>query len=149
MSLREALEDQLREPGRGQAEQEGISIEVDLVDCDRLGAVVEGIRVRGAAADVVERAEAISREVRPGGDHLLPVEVDRGLGGAILRSAPEDVHRGFYELRVSPEGVELSGHKLTSEGQRIRVPYTWTRDQLGSVIDQLERAFRTPENESP
>lgn len=128
---------------------DGVHAEVEVVDVDRLGAVVEGIRVRGAPADVGERARAISEAVRPAGDHLVPVEVDKGLGGAILRSQPDDVRRGFYEVRVDPESAELSGHKLTSEGKRLRVPYTWTRDQLGRVVDGLERAFRAPESESP
>ncbi len=144
-SLREAVEERLDAPGTLTASVGGLEAEVEVVDCDRLGAVVDRISVRGGTGDIEDRALAIAKEARPGGDRLVPIEVDQGLGGAILRSGARDLRRGFYELRLDEDSAELSGHKLTSEGLRSRVPYTWTRDQLGRFLDELEQALRPRE----
>ena len=151
--LRGAVGDCLREPGQIQVEAGELEAEVAVVDCDRLGTIIDHIRVRGPQADVGERARRISQHLRPGGDHLVPVEVDRTLGGAVLRSHPRDVgdtrsgDSGFYQVDVDAESAILRGHQVSADGVRTPSPFTWTRDQLGRALDQLERALTSPDDE--
>lgn len=151
--LRGAIGECLRQPGHIQVEAGELEAEVEVVDCDRLGTVIDHIRVRGRKADVGQRAGRIAQHLRPGGDHLVPVEVDRTLGGAVLRSQPRDVgdaragDSGFYQVDIDEESAIVRGHQVSPDGVRTPTPFTWTRDQLGRALDQLERALSEPDDE--
>ena len=121
-----------------------LSAEVTATDADRIGVVVERVRVHGGGGSVEARAEAVAAHVRPGGQALVPIEVDARLGGATLRSPPDDQRR-FYEAEVTPEHIELTRRQVApATGDRIDAPFPLTRDQLGELLDQLDHALPPP-----
>lgn len=132
MTLARALDDVLQ-PGPVHAEAEGRRVEVDVRDADRLGVTVDRIRVSGPREDVRARAERLPRALARGlGEELTPIEVDPGLGGAVLRG-PVDQGR-FTEVSVDPESVTIRRHELHEDGRRP-APFTLTREQLGRIVD--------------
>ena len=141
MSLRDALRDALDEGKTGtvEIEAEGRSAEVDVVDVDRIGVQVRGVRVRREQAyDVEAVAEKWPRELRDLPDRVEPVEVDPRLGGAILRSRPDEMRDDtFVEVEVRDD--EASVHRLKTQpgGGREKVDWALTRDQLGRMLDDL------------
>ncbi len=128
-------------PGRIELEADGVSLEADVVDCERIGATVDRLRLRREQpGDVQAQAGAIAGRMQGLGERVQPVEVDPGLGGAVLRTAPDDmVDGGFYEISVGDDGrqAELERWKVGEGGQRQREPFTVTRDKLGRVVDGL------------
>ena len=78
--------------------------------------------------------------VRGLGERMRAVEVVPDLGGAVLRSDPEDMVEGrYWELGVGEDGrtAELERWKVGEQGQRSREPYTVTRGDLGKIVDGL------------
>lgn len=139
--LARGLEDALDrgETGIVRAEEGGASAEADVVESDRLGVRLRGVRVRRAGPiDVAEEAAALPDRVRSLDERLAPLEVDPGLGGAILRTAPDEVRDGeFYELGVHADGgIDLSRQR-TAEAGREPVDWTMTRRQLGRLLGEL------------
>lgn len=120
-----------------------LSAEVMVDDADRIGVVVERIRLSGEGGSIEARAEALAARLRPGGQPLHPIEVDARLGGATLRS-PLDPQRRFYEAEITPQQVELTRKQVDPEGTRSTIPFSLTRDQLAELIDQVEDALDTP-----
>jgi hypothetical protein len=135
-ALNDAL-DHTTGPGTAHAELDGARAEVDVVDADRLGVKCSRIKVhRAAPLDVIDAAEELPDRVRALGETLVPVEVDPGLGGAILRSEPED--NEFYELGAHSSGdLELRRFKGGHGVDREPVDFTLTRKQLGRLVDEL------------
>ena len=109
-------------------------------DADRLAVELEGIDVH-APADLAERASHLADELRPGGERLRAFEVDPGLGGATLRTRPEDIRGGrYFEVEVRPGGAGLRRHRVDDEGRRQPESFTLTREQLGRLVDTLAAA---------
>jgi hypothetical protein len=111
---------------------------VHVVEADRLGVKVSRVGVtRTAPVDVAAEAERLAGGVRALPDRLAPVEVAPALGGAILRTRPEDLRRReFFEVQVAPGETVVSRHRVDAEG-RTPVDFTLTRDQLDGLLDDL------------
>jgi hypothetical protein len=128
-------------PGVVRVEEDGVSLEAEVLDCERIGATVDRVRVRREQpGDVRAKARAITGRMHGLGERLVPVEVEPQLGGAVLRSDPEDMRGGrFYEIGVSDDGrqAELERYGVGAQGQRSREPFTLTRRNLGEVVDGL------------
>ncbi len=152
MSLAKALDDKLSQPdvlpdddeagsATIDAASDDLVVEAEVSDCDRLGATVERLKVRDpAGGDVRHQAAAMPRRLRSLGERLLPVEADPELGGAVVRSDPQEMDGGrFWEVSIGDGGreAELERFQVGDEGQRSRQPYTLTREQLGRVVDGL------------
>jgi len=128
-------------PGRIEIEADGVSLEADVVDCERIGATVDRLRLRREEpGDVHAQAGAIAGRMHGLGERVHPVEVEPSLGGAVLRTTPDDMVDGrFYEISVGDDGrqADLERWKIGEQGQREREPFTVTRDKLGRVVDGL------------
>ena len=71
--LSEALDTALTAPGTTTASSGDLIVEVDTSDVDRLGVVIDAIRVRGGRGSVTERAARVAEGVTPSGQPLVPV----------------------------------------------------------------------------
>lgn len=148
MSLSKALDDALDEArdsgqtsGTVHADAGERRAEVELVDVDRLGVRVRKIRVqRDTPYDVERVAEAWPRELRDLPDRIHPVEVDPRLGGATLRSRPDEM-RGdsFIDIEVRGGSAEVRRRVRHRGEAREEGELTFTREQLGRVVDDLAR----------
>lgn len=125
------------------AAQDGLSVHAEVVDADRLGATIRALRIEGGDGDIVRQASALPEAVRGAlPERLVPVEVDPGLRGVILRSEPGDMRgREFYEVRSDGDAVSVERFVASREG-RASTPFTLTRDQLGRLVEGLGRAMR-------
>lgn len=139
MSLSESLDTALTEPGTTTASAGELTVEVSAADADRIGVVIDAIRVRGGSGTVSERAERVAARVRPSGQPLVPIEVDERLGGGRLRS-PVDGKRRYFEAEVTATEIEIRRTRLLEDNDRQPADLTVTRDQLSELIDQLEDA---------
>lgn len=142
MTLGEELDTRLR-PGSTQASSGPASAEADVEDADRLGVSLRRLKVaggRGGLPGAVERLPgAASRAL---GETIVPVEVDAGLGGAVFRTAPNEVReREFYEIRATGTEATVERFRAHDTG-RDKVPFTLTRKQLGRLVDALDEAQR-------
>lgn len=115
-------------------------VEVGVVDADRLGVLVEGVRVRGPVADPIGTAERLQEHLRPGGEALRISERAPELGGATLRS-PRRGDGRYFEVRVDSQGAELQRQRVGPDGHRQAEPFGLTREQLGEAIDALTGAM--------
>lgn len=108
-------------------------VEVDVVDADRLGVTVRRVTVTGPQRDLRERVDQLARaEALPA--PVRAIEVDPGLGGAVLRSVPR--RREFYEVHTDGRTTSIEKVHIGADG-RERVPYTLTREQLGRMVEEL------------
>ncbi|MFH1463941.1 MAG: hypothetical protein ABIO70_06125 [Pseudomonadota bacterium] len=128
-------------PGTVRAEADGRTVEAEVQDCERIGATVGRVRVRQAEpGDVAHQAKALAGGMRGLGERLVPVEVEPELGGAVLRTDPEDMVDGrFWEAQVSDGGREagIERWKVGADGQREAEPTTVTRESLRRLVDGL------------
>ncbi len=77
--------------------QKGSSrVRAEVVDVDRLGVVVERLRIDCPAGDLAGRMARVAASVRPAGQHLKPIEMDERLGGGTLRTTAEHMMRGRF-----------------------------------------------------
>lgn len=136
-------------PGTIRAEGDAGGVaEVDVVEVDRLGASIRGIRVTAPErGSVVGQAARLPEALRTLPERIVPVEVDGRLGGAVLRSAPEEMEGPeFYEVRTDGRTASLERLRRGSDGPE-RVPFTVTRDQLGRIVDRMGAAMPEPRDE--
>ena len=119
-------------------EGDGARAEIDVVEVDRLGVRVERVRVVRGPRDVEAEAAALPERLRTLPDRIAPVEVDPRLGGATLRSKPEEMRdRDFFQVDVGREDVEVRRYRAGKDGRTAR-DWTMTREQLGRLIDELK-----------
>lgn len=136
--LSEKLDGEIDGKGTVEVESDGKKARADVVDADRIGVVIDRVRVDGAKGNVGDRSRRLADNLRPGGERLVPVEVDEGLGGGTLRTSPDEVNEGrYYQVDVDKEGAELSRHRADAQGKRSNEPFTVTRDQLGEIVDTM------------
>ncbi|MDO9280630.1 MAG: hypothetical protein Q7U06_01910 [Pseudomonadota bacterium] len=131
-------------PGVVRVDEGGVHAEVDVVDVDRLGVSVRGVKVRtdSGTGDVVDHAARLPRALGALADKLRPIEVDPTLGGAVLRSK---VRRQEY-FEVRSDGREVSVEKLRrGPDGRAAVPFTLTREQLGRLVEDVGEALAEEE----
>ena len=129
-------------PGTIVVEHEGATAEADVLDSDRLGSRIAEVRVRRKEGfDVTDEAARLSKRIRSLPERLLASEIDRGLGGAILRSDPDEMHGGeFFELEIRASGdSRLRRQKATPGMDRENADFTLTHGQLGRLVDELDR----------
>jgi len=142
MSLGQDLEQSLQE-GRCQSTGAGSQAEADVVELDRLGVRLDRLKVQGASVGVGEAVQRLPDAFRSLPERIQPVEVATELGGAVFRSAPEDIRaREFFEVRTDGQGAELERWKVGTEG-RERIPFTLTRDQLRRVVEDVSEVFKS------
>ncbi len=136
-NLDDALDALGDEPGTVSVDREGSQAEVDVVDADRLGVRVKGVRIRrDRVVDVEQEARALPDRLRSLSEPVEPVEVAPDLGGATLRSKP---HRGeYYEVDVEPRGVDIRRNRVDEHGERHATDWTMTREQLDRLIDEAD-----------
>ena len=124
-------------PGEIQVDEEAGSATIDLVEADRIGVRVRGVRVGHAPKDMAAEAEALPERLRAIPARLKAVEVDTRLGGASFRTAPDQIRRGrYFELQMRPEETEVKRYRVV-EGERRADEFTLTRDQLRDLIDEV------------
>ena len=128
-------------PGSIRAEKDGAIAEVEVEDVDRLGARVRSVRVTGATGvGITSHTERLPEALRALPERVVPVEVAPGLGGAVLRSAPEEMRdHEFFEIRTDGRSVEVERRRAADRGA---AGFTLTREQLRRLVDDLEESFR-------
>ena len=116
----------------------GTNAEVDVVDVDRLGVRVREVRVtRERPVDLDTEAHALPDRLRALPDRLAPVEIDPGLGGARLRTRPDDYQRReFFEVDVEPLRTTVRRTRVEDDGTRAPTDWTMTREQLERLIEE-------------
>lgn len=144
MGLGRAIDDALEKSGGASgtigASADGAQAEVDVIETDKLGVRVAGVRVRRAGDhDVEETARELPDRLRALPERVEPVEVSPGLGGAILRTSPDEMQEDeFFEIGVNgPRDIDLKRYKVEG-GERRPADWTMTRRQLGRLLDELE-----------
>jgi len=124
--------------GTIEAEAEVGTATVDVVEAGPIGVKVDAVRIRrDAEVDVVEEAAALPERLRSLGERVQPVEVEPRLGGATLRTKPEDMRRKeFYQVDISPNEAEVKRYRVR-QGGRERTDWAMTRGQLRRLVDEL------------
>lgn len=140
--------DRVRAGGMAQIDQGSTQAEVEVIEADRIGIKVRRVRVeRDRDYEVHGIAERWPRTVRSLPDRLHPVEVEPRLGGATLRSDPEDqVDDTFMEVEVRGSAAEVTRHRRLPGG-REQTEWSMTREQLRGLLDALAQdGSETSEN---
>lgn len=124
--------------GAVQVERAGTRAKVDVVEADRLGVRVRGVEVtRTRPVDVGEEARALPERLRALPERVAPVEVDPALGGARLRTRPEELRgREYFEVDVEASRTSIRRTKVGETGERVETDWTMTREQLDRLIDE-------------
>ena len=139
--LDEALARQGREGGELVTVGAGAAeAEARVVDRDRLGVKVSRVRVRkGAAVDVTQEAAALPGRLRALPERLVPLEIDKAHGSAVLRTAIDEMRRReFFEVQVAgSRDVDVRRYRVDEAGERQAIDWTMTREQLGRLMDEL------------
>jgi hypothetical protein len=136
-SLDEQL-DRLPTGGKVRVERGHTQTEVEVVEADRLGVRVRGVDVhRDRPVDVETEARSLPERLRALPERVSPVEVDPTLGGARLRTRPEELRgKEFFEVDVAPSHTSIRRTRVTPEGERVETDWTLTREQLDRLIDE-------------
>ena len=137
-ALNEALDAHGTGSGTVSVDADGVTHEVEVDAVGPLGVRLRRLRVRrGTDRDLGEAAQVLPSRLRPLPEKLVATEVDPRLGGATLRTRPEQMRkREFFQLDLRPREAELHRSRVT-EGGRASVPWTMTRDGLREVIEDL------------
>lgn len=124
--------------GTVSVQREGTRAKVEVLEADKLGVRVRGVEVtRGRPVDVSEEARALPERLRALPERVAPVEVDPTLGGARLRTRPEELRgREFFEVDVGVSRTSIRRTKVGEHGERMDTDWTMTREQLDRLIDE-------------
>jgi len=140
MSGDETLDDALDAlDGAGQVvvNEVGGRTEIDVIEADKLGVRIRELTVGRDPRDIRVEAEALPKRLRAIPGRVAPVEVDPGLGGAILRTKPESMGRGrFFQIDVRPDQTGIRRFRV-SNGNRTQEDFTLTREQLRDLVDEV------------
>ena len=135
-TLDEAL-DALDGPGVVEVEESGGKTTVDVTKADSLGVRIKHLEVGHARRSPGEGADGLVERVRAIPGKLKAIEVDDKLGGAILRTDPDQMRRGrFFELDAQRESTGVRRFRVT-DGERNPEDFTLTRDQLRDLVDEI------------
>lgn len=136
--LDRALDALPRGGGTVSVDRPGGTAEVDVTDVDRLGVRVRAVRVnRAQPVEVGAEANALPDRVRALPDRVAPVEIAPELGGARLRTRPDELRGdGYFELDVEARRTTIRRTRVDADGQRAPGDWTMTRDQLDRLIDE-------------
>ncbi len=112
--------------------------EVDVVEVGAIGVRVKRLAVTAPRTDLEELAKALPGRLRSLPERVKTVEVDARLGGATLRTDPEEMRDNeFFEVEVRGDTVSVDRYKV-SGGGRTPVEFDLTRRQLGRLVDELD-----------
>ncbi len=141
MRASEALEaalDGASGSGRIRATGDDGTAEIDAVAIGPIGVRVREVTVgRDADIDISEEAEALPDRLRSLPHRVVPIEVDPDLGGAILRSRPQDMRDGeFWEVDVRRRRTTVRKQRVREDGHREPAEFALTREQLQRLIDE-------------
>lgn len=142
MTLSRAIAEALDKKPEGTvtAEHGGAKAHVDVVASGPVGVRVRGVKIeRGRDVPVEQAAAELPRQlagVLP--ERVEAVEVDPGLGGAVLRTKPEEMReREFVEVEIKgTRHVDIRRYAVGEEGREPR-DFALTRDALGRLVDEL------------
>ncbi|MSP54821.1 MAG: hypothetical protein EXR69_04330 [Myxococcales bacterium] len=134
-------------------EHEGRRAEVEVVEADRLAVRVMRVRVvagggaspaggagpaGGRSESLHETATRLAEAFRGLPERMIPIEVSPTLGGAVLRSAPEDVRdREYFEARTDGRVTDLERIHAPAGEERRAVPFTLTRETLRRIVERV------------
>ncbi|MEQ1502544.1 MAG: hypothetical protein ABMB14_09950 [Myxococcota bacterium] len=137
-ALDDALDQAPAGGGTVRVARPGSTAEVDVVDVDRLGVRIRALRVvRERPVDVVGEARALPDRLRALPDRLEPVEVAPELGGARLRTRPDELRgREYFEADVEPSRTTIRRTRIGDDGVRGPTDWAVTRDDLDRLIDE-------------
>jgi hypothetical protein len=139
-TLAAAIDEAIQQGATGTVEADAAAgtASVDVVEAGPIGVKVDAVRVRrDGEVDVAEEAEALAERLHALGERVRPVEVEPRLGGATLRTCPEDMRRReFYQVDVTPGESEVRRYRVR-EGGREKVDWAMTREQLRRLVDEL------------
>lgn len=138
MSLSKTLDNALQK-GVIKVEHRGGKASVDVVAVGPVGVRVRAIAIDRARDVPVSQAaeELVEQLARVLPERIEAVEVDPGLGGAVLRTKPSEMRDGeFVEVEVrGSRSVRVRRWRV--DGERVPVDWAMTRDQLGRLVDEL------------
>ena len=103
-----------------------------------------------AGEEVQRQARKVAEDVTYLPERFREHEVDSGLGGAILRSRPEEMRGREYsevELKKGRE-ADVSRYRYDSERtERHRIPQQYAHETVERLTDDLDGALRGDEEE--
>ncbi len=134
----EAL-DALDGAGTATISGEGGGAEIDCAEVGPIGVRVNRLRVsRDGNVDIGKEASSLPRRLRTLGERVKAVEVDSTLGGATLRTDPDDITDSeYYEVEVRPRHTDLRRVRIDGSGERQSTSFPVTRRQLKKIIDEV------------
>ena len=144
MSWRDAIDEALDETPRGVVQVSGpggASAELDVQDSGPIGARVRRVRLTHAEdRDIDHEASRLGEALRALPHAVHPSEVAPDLGGAILRSRPDEMRSpDFFEVKVDgPRDVEVRRYRLGDDLDRQPADFDVTREGLGQLLDELD-----------
>lgn len=125
-------------PGPVELDVHGVPVELEVRRHGPVGVELDGLRLRPPARDLEQRSRELCAGFRPRGERLLPIELDPALGGAVLRTRPEDIRRGrYFEVNVETEAVEVRRWRRRPEGGREAQPIPLSHEELGDWLEEL------------
>lgn len=135
---------QIAEPGEARVEDANRHVRVIVESCGPIGVRIREVEVQTQSEpkhDVGHSAHRIAASIRPDGERLWAVEVDPHLGGAVLRTHPEDMADGrFFQLDMTVSGKRtLRRYSVDKNGDRTPQAFDLTRRQLEALVDGLAR----------
>ncbi len=140
MPLRDALEDALDQASAGdtvEVESGGGKARVDVVDVDRLGVRVRGVKVtRDRDIPLEQLTHELPDRVRSLPQRVAPIEIDSGLGGGIFRTPVDDRKQDYFQIDVRGRDSEVERY-VVEDGERKATDFTITREGLGRLVDEL------------
>jgi hypothetical protein len=139
-TLDQALDDLPAGGGTVTVDRDGAEATVEAVDADRLGVRVKRLRVdRDVPVDIEEEAHSLPDRLRSLPDRVVPIEIAPELGGARLRTRPEELRgREWFEVDVDRDGTSIRRVRADEDGSRVPVDWTLTREQLDRLIDETK-----------
>lgn len=144
MTWRNALDDALdgakADDGVVEVECEHGRAKLDVAKKGPIGVRVRQVDLsRSRSAEVGDEAARLGRELRALGEHVRPTEVAPALGGAVLRTDPEEMrNREFFEVGIAgADKTSVKRVRVSEEGERTAADWDMTREQLDRLLGEL------------
>lgn len=142
MSLSRAIGEALDQGVEGtvEASHAGAKARLDVVATGPVGVRVRAVHVeRGRDVGIEEAAAELPEQLaRVLPERIEAIEVDPGLGGAILRTSPSEMDGPrFVEVEVTGTRQVDIRRWSVAEGDREPEEWAMTRDALGRLLDDL------------
>lgn len=127
-----------------------VKVRVEAGDFDRLGIRIHELSVEGEAPagpleDVLRsQVDALAGADSPTLGALAPQEIDGRLGAGILRTRPDDMHRGYFFEATLEGGRKASVRRQRRDPdthERQATTFTTDDEAFGEVVDTLKGAL--------